>query len=439
MSTDRRSSNSGSPVHEEVNGKMIPEKDLDRIPDGGLRAWFTVFGGWLIYFCGLGYFNAYGVFQDFYVREFLTNKTPSDIAWIGSFQIALQFFLGIPVGMAFDAGYFHHLMITGSILYCFSLFMLSLAQPGHFYQVFLAQGVGMGLGQAMTFLPAVSVLAHHFSRRRGFAMGVMLSGASIGGIVLPIMLNKLVFGPQGFALGVRTSAGVVTGLMAMANILMRTRPEVLKASASERSDVRRISFTDLLRDLPYMTCVAAGVLVTLGLFYPIFYMQLFSIKHGIDEDIAFYTVSFINAGGVIGRLLPNFLADLFGSYNVSIPITFLCSLSVLLLLGIHEIAGVVIVSIFYGAMNGAYISLTPALLSELSNEVSEVGTRMGLWFSFVAIAALFGQPINGALLTEEFLWNRGTIFSGVCVSAGGLMLILSRFLFLNRTKKSHPA
>ncbi|KAF8646033.1 hypothetical protein AX16_007458 [Volvariella volvacea WC 439] len=360
----------------------IPSAD---IPDGGLQAWATVFGGWLIYFCGLGYFNAYG-WIDFYVREFLTSKTPSEVAWIGSVQIALQFFLGIPVGIAFDAGYFHYLMITGSLLYCFSLFMLSLAQPGQYYQVFLAQAIGMGLGQAMTFLPAVSVLAHHFSRRRGFAIGIMLSGASIGGIVFPIMLNKLIFGKQGFAIGVRASAGVVTGLMIIANLVMRKRPE--SPSGGKRTDsgsdsTEKTKIPTLLRDIPYMTCIAAGVLVTFGLFYPVFYFQLFSIKHGIDEEIAFYTVSFINAGGFVGRLIPNFLADLFGTYNVSIPITFFCAVIIFVMLGINNIAGVVVVSTIYGAMNGAYISLTPALLSDISNDVSEVGVRMGLWFSFV--------------------------------------------------------
>lgn len=32
----------------------------DEPPDGGFRAWATVAGGFMIYFAGLGYFNAYG-------------------------------------------------------------------------------------------------------------------------------------------------------------------------------------------------------------------------------------------------------------------------------------------------------------------------------------------------------------------------------------------
>ncbi|RDB22327.1 Riboflavin transporter MCH5 [Hypsizygus marmoreus] len=427
-----------------LSPQHLPEKLPDRVevveinessfietapPDGGVEAWLTIAGGWLIYFCGLGFFNAYGVFQDFYVRQFLTNKTPSEIAWIGSFEIALQFFLGIPVGIAFDAGYFHHLMIGGSFIYCFSLFMVSLAKPGQYYQIFLAQGVGMGLGLALTFLPALTVVAHHFSRRRVFAIGIMTSGASIGGIVFPIMLNKLIFGPQGFGHGVRYAAAVTTGLLIIANILMRTRAPVLR---EDDRRLRRTPVTVLLKDMPYMTCVVSGVLLTLGIFYPVFYLQLFSIKHGIDQNLAFYIISFINAGGLLGRLVPNFLADHVGSYNVLIPASFACAGLVLAILSVQSAAGAIVVALLYGSMNGAHVSVTPALLSDISDNVSEVGVRMGVYFSFIAAAALFGQPISGALLTKEFIWWRGTVFSGVCLVTGSVVLMLSRYLFIQK-------
>ncbi|KAG6850363.1 hypothetical protein H0H93_014317 [Arthromyces matolae] len=333
-------------------------------PDGGLQAWLTILGGWLMYFCGLG------VFQDFYVREFLPNESPSKIAWIGSFEIALQFLLGIPVGMAFDAGYFHYLMIGGSLIYSFSLFMVSLAQPGKYYQLFLAQGVGMGLGLAMTFLPALTVVAHHFNRRRGFAIGIMTSGASIGGLVFPIMLNKLIFGRQGFALGVRATAAVITGLLVIANLLMRTRP---RKRAANETRLKRLPARTLFTDIPYMMFVVSGIFLTLGIFYPIFYLQLFSVKHGIDESLAFYVISFINTGGLFGRLVPNFLADKVGSYNVLIPASFACAAFVFAILGIQSPASAIIVAILYGAMNGTHISVTPAVLSDLSSDIGEVG------------------------------------------------------------------
>jgi MFS family permease len=47
----------------------------------------------------------------------------------------------------------------------------------------------MGLGLGLMFIPAVSVVAHHFRKRRAMAMGIVVSGSSCGGIVFPIMLK----------------------------------------------------------------------------------------------------------------------------------------------------------------------------------------------------------------------------------------------------------
>ena len=63
--------------------------------------------------------------------------------------------------------------------------MLSLTHPHHYYQTFLSQGVGIGTGMGILFLPALSVPSHYFARRRSLAMGVVVAGASLGGVVWP--------------------------------------------------------------------------------------------------------------------------------------------------------------------------------------------------------------------------------------------------------------
>lgn len=57
----------------------------------------------------------------------------------------------------------------------------------------------MGLGLGLTFLPSLSVVGHHFRTRRALAVGVAISGASAGGIVFPIMLNRCVAAPSASA------------------------------------------------------------------------------------------------------------------------------------------------------------------------------------------------------------------------------------------------
>ncbi|KAG6837395.1 hypothetical protein H0H93_010013 [Arthromyces matolae] len=55
------------------------------------------------------------------------------------------------------------------------IFMLSLVEPHHYYQNFLAQGVGMGIGMGLIFLPSLQVTSHYFRRRRSLAMGIVIS------------------------------------------------------------------------------------------------------------------------------------------------------------------------------------------------------------------------------------------------------------------------
>ncbi|KAF8888859.1 major facilitator superfamily domain-containing protein [Infundibulicybe gibba] len=179
---------------------------------------------WLAQFCTFGYTNAYGVYNDFYVREYLSSKyTSSQIGWIGSVQVLLVFSAGLFSGRGFDAGYFYHLVIGGATLMVFCLFMLSISQAEQYYQVFLAQGLGMGIAIGVTCVPCLAIVSHYFMRHRSLALGVASSGSAIGGAIQPIMLNSWFHGSLGFHRGVRASAAFNAALMVIAICLMRPR------------------------------------------------------------------------------------------------------------------------------------------------------------------------------------------------------------------------
>ncbi|KAJ7256095.1 hypothetical protein C8J57DRAFT_1517817 [Mycena rebaudengoi] len=67
--------------------------------------------------------------EDHYTRIFLDKSSPSNAAWIGSMQLFLDFSIGLPAGKLFDDGHFRLLMISGTSIYLFSFFMLSIANP----------------------------------------------------------------------------------------------------------------------------------------------------------------------------------------------------------------------------------------------------------------------------------------------------------------------
>ncbi|KAI0311458.1 MFS general substrate transporter [Amylostereum chailletii] len=387
----------------ELASDASPSLDLGEVPvvaDGGPRAWCTLVGGWFTLLTTFGYTTAFGVYQDIYTREHAASA--SRISWIGSTQLFLILALALPAGKLLDMGYFRQTTFFGSFIYVFSLFMLSLAHPDKYYQIYLSQGLGMGIGAGILYVPAVAIQAHHWKRRRALAMGIVATGSSIGGIFLPIMLNQLFAGSTGFAWGVRASAFLVLGLLIIANLLMSDRRDISKSS------LPKPNIKALFTDVPYMVSIFACVLS------PHFYLQLFAILHGVDPTVAFYMLALMNGLGIPGRIIPNAFVPLLGVYNLLIVSGFVCSALIFALYGISSTAGVVIFAILYGFFSGAFLSLCTPAVASLSRHEGEIGTRVGLAFFLTSVGTLTGNPIDGALLGDTFPWGRALVFSGVC-------------------------
>jgi hypothetical protein len=81
----------------------------------------------------------------------------------------------------------------------------------------------------------------------------------------------------------------------------------------------------------------------------------------------------------------------------------------------------------YGFASGAYVSLLPAQIAQIS-KVEQIGVRVGVTFACVSFAGLVGSPIAGAIVVAEKGGYRGlNIFSGVMLMAGAIMFTLTRF------------
>ncbi|TFK31184.1 MFS general substrate transporter [Crucibulum laeve] len=331
--------------------------------DGGARAWATLLGGFCVTTATFGYVNSFGVYQDVYTRSHAASA--SSISWIGSTQIFFLMAMGLLSGKLLDIGYFKQTTFVGSVIFVFSIFMVSIAHHDKYYQLYLCQGLGMGIGAGLLYVPAMAIQTHYWRSRRALAMGIVITGTSAGGIIFPIMLNQLFKGSAGFAWGVRISAFICLGLLILGNILMTTNPEVL-AEGKPKPDIKAI-----VTDVPYMICSIGG-------FFPDgdiidFYLQLFSILHGVDSNIAFYTLAIMNAAAIPGRVLPNILADKLGPINVIIPAVFGCAVLVFAIFGVKSAATAIVFAILYGFFSGAWLSLCSPVVASFSIHPSESG------------------------------------------------------------------
>ena len=142
-----------------------------------------------------GIANTYGVFQTYYSTVFLASTSTSSISWIGAVQAMLLVFGGLFTGSLFDTGHTRPLIATGTLGLVFGTMMLSLCHT--YWQIFLAQAVMVGCGLACFIIPSLAVLPQCFQERRAFAMGVGISGSSVGEFIAYTQLSLLLLGTGG--------------------------------------------------------------------------------------------------------------------------------------------------------------------------------------------------------------------------------------------------
>lgn len=424
-------SNSGSaeklsPRQPDNIGRLSQAKP--EVPDGGREAWLVVAGSMVALFHTWGIVNSFGVFQTYYKTELLKTSSSSAISWIGSIQGALLMMGGIFVGPLYDAGHFRQLLIVGNFLIVLGMFMTSLCTE--YWQVLLSQGVCVGLGCAVMFLPSAAVLSQWFAKRRALALGVQSSGSPIAGIIIPIMFGHL--RPKiGFGWATRVIAFMLLALSAIPLIFMKTRvpPATHKRAFIDKS---------VATDVPFLVYIVGLFFAFIGLYVPFFYIQLYSIQHGItSEEFSPYLVTILNAGSVVGRLLPNYLADRFGSINMLIMVNLAAAILAFAWMGIKSSAGLIVFAALYGAFSGGVVSITPSAIVPYCPDLGVLGTRMGMSFLFTGTSVLVGTPIGGAILGSgsEKAWKSIIAYSGSTLLVAAVLLSISLFLHRRRAQK----
>ncbi|KAG1836288.1 major facilitator superfamily domain-containing protein [Suillus subalutaceus] len=394
--------------------------DPSDFPEGGVKAWSTALGAFLIQFCGAGFTTSYGVFQDFYARTYLTDYTPSAIAWIGAVNALLIFSVGLVSGRLLDRGIFRLSSPVSLPLY---------AVTSEAEWIFLSQGIGSGVAIGLTNVPSVAVVSHHFQRRRTLVMALVITGPSIGAILQPIMLNNLINGGLGFANGVRVSAGMISGLLLIAYFLMHTRlPPQPKA----------ISYTRVLqnswRDRPYVCACLGMAAFDVGLFFMLFYLQLDSRLHGLSEVFTFYSLTIFHTGSLMGRLTAGVVSAYVGIPNTVVGCSVISSAIVFSMIGLRSVTSAALIGMSYGYFSGGFIALIAPLISYLTPEDLDIGVRIGISFAMTGIGSLFGAPICGAVLTSHYIWWRPAVLAGSITTCGTIFFVSMQLILKFRQK-----
>ncbi|KAI0550981.1 monocarboxylate permease-like protein [Xylaria curta] len=395
-----------------------PGLNPDDFPDGGLEAWLVVVGGSLILFCSFGIINCSGVFVQYYVNGPLSNYSSSDITWITSLQAFLLSGSNLVMGRIFDSYGTRWILPLGTIFYSLGLMLLSLSTE--FYQIIITQGIICGIGGAAVFNCASNSTLTWFYRKRAAALGIVVAGSSVGGIVLPIMMSHLI--PQiGFPWTVRILGFIVLLFCGIASFTVKSRLP---------GRPKPFHFIDLVRpfkELRFTLVVAAAFFFFWGLYLPFNYLNIQAQQQGVDPVLIPYLLPIVNAVSIPGRIVPGIIADKLGRFNTIILVTGLSAIITLALWVPGNTTGTTIgFGAIYGFTSGGFISLVPAVIAQIS-DLREIGTRSGTLLFVGSLGSLTGAPIAGAIVAAQNGQYLGLkLFNGFSLLAGAIFLILAR-------------
>jgi len=239
-----------------------------------------------VFFVTFGWMNSVGTFQEYYQQNQLSNYSSSTIAWIPSTEIFMLFAGGSICGKIFDSFGPRNLLLVGSFLHVFGLMMTSLSS--RYYQFFLAQSICSSAGASAVFYASMNSVSTWFMKRRATALGIIASGSSLGGVILPIMVNKLI--PRiGFGWTMRAVAFMILGLLVITNATTKSRVVHTKKPFTVMEFIRP------LKEPAFLLVALASFFFFFGTFLPFNFLILQGQSEGMSNELSNYLIPILNA------------------------------------------------------------------------------------------------------------------------------------------------
>jgi MFS family permease len=322
------------------------------------------------------------------------------------------------------------LMVIGCLLLASGLVVHSFA-----YSVEVVYIARFLMGASLGFVgvaPCVVLVSGWFRERRGTALGVLLTGTSIGGVTIPLLAAPLIE-----RYGWRSSMLAISALVWMVllpAILFLVREGSITATPSAVIDVEAAerSFRQTLGMPLFWVFGLAAALV----FYPIFVtsqqfiLYLQSPKIGVSLQTAAFAQSALFAVSIGGKFLAGFLSDRLRAPMVMVMCAAVMFAASLVLLDLNANNALLFLLPFALGYGGTFV-----LLQRLATEFfgrRDIGKVLGAVTMIEVIGAAIGGRITG-YLADAAGGDYTYAFYGVTIAAGlALLTTLAIFALARR-------
>jgi MFS family permease len=301
------------------------------------------------------------------------------------------------------------------------------------WQIYVSHSLlGLSLGLVGVMIQTVLV-ANWFRRRRGTAMGIVLTGTSIGGVLVPIVSRPLI-GAYGWRTAMLIVSSVVWFVLLPAIVfLVKDRAadvnenfdgdaNATAADANASPDTGTTLWEAVGSSRFWILAFGAA-----AVFYPIFTTSQQFILHiqkspsvAVDATTASLAQSFLFATSVGGKFLFGWLSDRMPTIRVMLICCTVMFLATLILLGFLTAGTVFLFLIPFGLGYGGTFVLLQLLAVEFFG-LKDIGRIIGALTVIETFGAAFGGMVTGRLAASHG-GDYTIAFYGVTIAAGFALL-----------------
>lgn len=359
--------------------------------------WFVVAGAFAVCFAGFGSAYSFSPFVESLQRDFAASR--GSVSLVFSLAGFLYFGLGIVSGPLADRWGSRRLAVVGMILTAMGLGFASMAR--NLAEVYVAYGLGVGLGIGCSYVPALGAVQRWFVKRRGFASGIAVSGIGIGTLVMPPLVSLFIatLGWRKAYLGLGCLVAVMGVGMALL-IENDPRDRGLTADGDPLQSGAALiqppgcSVRDAITSRRFVGLYAACLIVSFGLFVPFVHLVPYALDHGVPQSLAVLLLAVIGVGSTAGRFLFGGLADRVGR-QLALLVMF-AGMALALVVWAFSIGFTALAAFAftYGVFYGGFVALAPALVMDYFGG-RNISSIIGILYTSVAFGTLIGPSAAG--------------------------------------------
>ncbi|KAI8143075.1 major facilitator superfamily domain-containing protein [Fennellomyces sp. T-0311] len=388
-------------------------------PDGG-RGWLVIAGCFLGLFSTQGCWATWGIYLNHYNHYVFPNQMTT-LSWIGSLWLASAVVTGPFFSyLTWKIGY-RWLLFVGIFCCTLSLMLASLATE--IWHLYLTQGFLSGLGASLIWFPCITAPQTWFEKRRGFGVGLAISGSGCGGLAL-VNVAQAVLEKAGYRWSLRALGFISFALLSFTALVVRPLNPPQKPK-------QIINFAPF-RNMQFNLLFVVQIVTNFSFNIPSTFLPAYASYLRLDDWTAAYLSSIISGVMVMGKIGCGFISDRVGRANMAAMVIILSgTLCLALWLNAHTRASVWAFAALWGFFGGGYMAMIPAVLAQIVG-LEEIESANGLVFFGWFFGGLFGSPIASSLIDENGPtgphYDHAIIFGGVLMVFAGLLALVVRIM-----------